>query len=68
MRYSAHGAMKSRYTALISNCNQVVCFSRPLLSDESVQHSFLRRKMLMAGLGALMIETDNFEKNIDLCN
>jgi hypothetical protein len=36
--------------------------------DESVQHSFLRRKMLGAGLGALMIETDNFEKNIDLCD
>jgi hypothetical protein len=68
MRYSAHGAMKSRYTALINNCNQVVCFSRPLLSDEPVPHSFLRRKMLVAGLGAFMIETDNFEKNVDLCD
>jgi hypothetical protein len=68
MRYSVHGAIKSRYTALISNCNQVVCFSRPLLSDESVQHSFRRKKMLVAGLGAWMTETDNFEKNIDLCD
>jgi hypothetical protein len=63
MRYSAHGAMKSGHAALISNCNQVVCFSRPLLSDESVQHSFPRRKMLVAGLGVLMIDNDNFEKN-----
>jgi hypothetical protein len=63
MRYSAHGTMKSGHAALISNCNQVVCFSRLLLSDESIQHSFLRRKMLVAGLGALMIDTDNFENN-----
>jgi hypothetical protein len=63
MRYSAQGAMKSRYTALISNCNRVVCFSRLLLSDESVLHSVLGTKMLVAGLGALMIDSDNFEKN-----
>jgi hypothetical protein len=33
MRYSAHGAMKSRCTALISNCNRVAgpCLSRLLL-------------------------------------
>jgi hypothetical protein len=55
MRYSAHGAMNSRHAALISNCNQVVCFSRPLLPDESVQHSFLRRKMLVAKSNILLL-------------
>jgi hypothetical protein len=62
--YSAQGTMKSRSTSLISNCNRVACFSRLLLSDESVLNSVLGTKMLEADLGASMIDSDNLERTI----